>query len=168
MTPDTSTAGYRIEPFATDAWHPRTRAVYDHWRGLPRPRGPLPARGSFDAFAIPGALGWLWLLDVERAPFRLRCRLFGSLLVQGIGADITGEYLDALPLADPRRPLDADRLRASALDGKPTWARTPPYLGLRQIWSEVECLILPLAADGRSPDVLLGVSTYYRHDGAAV
>ncbi|MFY7779934.1 MAG: PAS domain-containing protein [Tagaea sp.] len=167
MTTLTS-ADYRLEPFDTATWHARPRAVYAHWRGLPRTNGPLPARGSFDAFAVPGALGWLWLHDVERAPFRLRSRLFGSLLAQCVGTDITGEYLDARPLVDAGRPLDIDRLRASAIDGRPTWTRKGLELAHGQSWAEVESLILPFAADGHTPDMVLGVSTYYRSDGSVV
>ena len=162
------TLNYRLEPFDMSDWHARQRAVYEVWRALPRPRGPLPARGDFDPFAVPDALGWIWLHDIERDPFHLRCRLFGTRLAQCVGVDITGEYLDTRPLANPKRPLDFERLRATALDGKPTWARTPPLLKHGGVWHEVESLMLPFAADGRTPDVMLGVSTYYRADGEAV
>jgi hypothetical protein len=159
---------YILEPFDVAAWHSRQRAVYAAWRALPRPRGPLPTRADFDPFEIPDALGWIWLHDIEREPFHLRCRLFGTLLARCVGVDITGEYLDTRPLAEPDRPLDLERLRATALDGKPTWARTRPILKHGELWSEVESLMLPLAADGRTPDVMLGVSTYYRSDGSVV
>ncbi|MCM0021147.1 MAG: PAS domain-containing protein [Tagaea sp.] len=161
-------ASYVLEPFDTSAWHARQRAVYELWRALPRPRGPLPSRADFDPFAVPDALGWIWLHDIERDPFRLRCRLFGTLLAKCVGVDITGEYLDTRPLADAQRPLDLERLRATALDGKPSWARTAPMLKHGGVWAEVESLMLPFAADGRTPDIMLGVSTYYRFDGTVV
>ncbi|MFM7345434.1 MAG: PAS domain-containing protein [Tagaea sp.] len=157
-----------LEPFDTAGWHARQRAVYANWRALPRRRGPLPARADFDPFAVPEALGWMWLHEIERAPLRLRCRLFGTLLAKCVGVDITGEYLDMRPLSDAARPIDKARIAATALEGKPSWARTPPILKHGEIWSEVESLMLPFAADGTTPDMVLGVSTYYRADGEVV
>lgn len=159
---------FDLEPFDLSRWHPRQRAIYAAWRGLARPRGPLPARDAFDPFVVPEALGWIWLHDIEREPLRLRCRLFGTLLAKCVGVDITGEYLDMRPLSDPGRPLERARLEATALAGKPTWARTPPILKHGEVWSEVESLMLPLASDGVTPDMMLGVSTYYRVDGEVV
>ncbi len=160
--------GFVLEPFDTSGWHSRQRAMYDSWRALPRRGGPLPSRGDFDPFAVPCALGWIWLNDIEREPFRLRCRLFGTLLAACVGSDITGQYIDTLQATDAKRPVHYDRLRATALDGKPSWARTPPLLKHGEVWAEVESLMLPFAADGHTPDVMLGVSTYYRVDGSVV
>jgi hypothetical protein len=159
---------FTVEPFDTELWHPRTRSVYAHWQGLPRPHGRLPVRAAFDAFAVPAALGWIWMHDIEREPFRLRCRLFGTRIAASVGVDITGQYLQDRPLSDPQRPLDATRLRLTAIDGLATWARTPPILHHGDIWSEVESLMVPFADDGEHPDILLGVSVYYRFDGSDV
>jgi hypothetical protein len=161
-------AAFTREPFETSRWHARQRAVYAVWRALPRLDGPLPARADFDPFRVPEALGWMWLHDIEREPFRLRCRLFGTSLGMLVGVDITGQYLDARPLSDPKRPLDMERLEATGLRGEPTYARTPPVLKHGDLWAEVESLMLPFAADGRTPDMMLGVSTYYRADGSVV
>jgi len=161
-------ADYSIEPFDMSGWHRRQRALYAHWRGLPRGGKRLPARAAFDPFEIPETLGWLWLVDVHRAPFRLRCRLFGTLLARAVHEDITGQWMDERPLSDPQRPTNAARLRATALDGRATHARTPPILKHGEIWSSVESLLLPFATDGETPDIVLGVTTYYRADGSAV
>jgi hypothetical protein len=160
--------GFSLEPFDTARWHARTRCVYEYWRSLERPQVRLPARAAFDAFEVPKALGWIWLNDIEREPFRLRCRLFGTRLAATVGVDITGQYLDQRPLSDPQRKLDYVRLRATAIDGLATWTRCPPILRHGDIWSEVESLMLPLANDGEHPDILLGVSVFYRFDGSDV
>ena len=159
---------FTVEPFDTERWHPRTRCVYEYWCGLKPPHARLPARAAFDAFAVPAALGWIWMHDIERVPLRLHCRLFGTRLAAVVGVDITGQYLDQRPLSDPQRPLDETRLRKTAIDGVPTWARTPPILRHGDTWSEVESLMLPFAEDGEHPDILLGVSVYYRFDGSDV
>lgn len=161
-------AEFSLEPFDTAAWHPRVRMFYAYWQGLPRGAGRLPARAAFDPFDIPKTLGWIWMHDIEREPFRLRCRLFGTRVAATVGVDITGQYLQSRPLSDPGRPLDETRLRATALDGCPTYARTLPILKHGDVWHAVESLMLPLADDGQTPDILLGISTYYRADGSAV
>ena len=160
--------GFTVEPFDTARWHPRTRGVYQYWRHLQHPHARLPTRAAFDAFAVPEALGWIRMHDIERDPFGLRCRLFGTRVAAAVGVDITGQNLLERPLSDSQRPLDEARLRTTAIDGLATWARTPPILRHGDIWSEVESLMLPLADDGERPDILLGVSVYYRFDGSAV
>jgi hypothetical protein len=159
---------FTLEPFDQTCWHQRQKAVYAAWCGLPRARGNIPARHDFDPFAVPEALGWIWLHDIRRSPLGFHCRLFGTLLANAVGVDIQGRWLEDTPLADPARPLDWARMRMTALDGRPSWARTRPILRPGDIWSEVESLLLPFASDGRTPDILMGVSTYYRRDGTPV
>lgn len=81
---------------------------------------------------------------------------------------MAGPTAPAWTPSDPQRPLDATRLRLTAIDGLATWARTPPILHHGDIWSEVESLMVPFADDGEHPDILLGVSVYYRFDGSDV
>jgi hypothetical protein len=161
-------ADFSSEPFDTSSWHPRARLLYAYWQTLERHGRRLPARAAFDPLDIVPALGWVWMHDIERAPFRLKCRLFGTLVAAAVGVDITGLYLQSRPLSSDQRPLDETRLRLTALDGVPTHARTPPLLKHGDIWQSVESLMLPLAADGQTPDILLGVSVYYRADGSVV
>jgi hypothetical protein len=161
-------APFDVEPFAPGAMHARLDALYRHWLALPRPAGPLPARADFDPFAVPEAVGSIWMLDIQREPFRLRYRLQGTRIVDAVGRDETGRWLDELVLADRSRPVDMARLRESALAGHATHARTRPLLAAGSGWSAVESVMLPLAADGRTPDILLCASVYFAADGSAV
>jgi hypothetical protein len=161
-------APHAIEPFAPGTLHARLDALYRYWLALPRPAGPLPTRAAFDPFAVREAIGSIWMLDIQREPFRLRYRLQGTRIVDAVGRDETGRWLDELVVADRSRPVDAARLRESALDGLATHARTRPLLAAGSGWSAVESLMLPLAADGRTPDILLCASVYFGADGSAV
>jgi hypothetical protein len=166
--PSLSDPQFTTEPFDTKAWHPRVRGVYEYWRQLQQPSGRLPAHTAFDPLKLPEASGWMWLHDIHTPPLRLQCRRFGADLAALVGVDITGQWLDLRPLADPQRPLDAARLHKTAIEGRATWARMPPLLRHGDVWAEVESLMLPLAQDGERPDIMLGVSVYYRADGSAL
>jgi hypothetical protein len=160
---------FDVEPFLDlSRWNVRQRDVYATWRSLSRNGRRLPARSTFDPLAIPSALGWLWLHDVQREPLRFHCRLFGTEVAKATGIDITGRWLDDTPLADPSRPLDLERLRRTAIDGFPTWARTRSTFQAGDAWPTVESLIVPFASDGETPDIVMGVSTYYRTNGAVL
>jgi len=72
------------------------KALYDYWTEA-RGTAPLPPVSSLDPTLLPRAcLPFLSVLEVERNPFRLRSRLAGTAMVEQIGSDPTGHYLDEL------------------------------------------------------------------------
>ncbi len=74
----------------------RLRRLYAYWaekRGERR----FPTKAEIDPVEFPYILGYVTLVDVERAPRRYRFRLDGSILVALSGTDYTGRYLDELP-----------------------------------------------------------------------
>ncbi len=156
---------WQTEPFSTQDWNPRLVRLYDYWRVLPRQGRTLPPRAAFDAFDIPAMLGSLWLLDIEREPVRLRYRLFGTHIVLAIGSDVTGAYLDEMPMSEAGRATLFARMAVSIERGLATHARARPILNHGENWAEIETLILPLASDGETPDILLCGSIFYRLDG---
>src|SRR5260370_4780571 len=62
-----------------DAWHPRIKRLYEYCKAIHPPLG-LPGRQEFDPSAVPDLLPSLWMLDVQRQPFRLRYLLLGTSL----------------------------------------------------------------------------------------
>jgi len=75
----------------------RLRAMYAYWLSQRRGEQPPPL-SAIDPLAMPlGALPWITVLEVEWAPLRFRSRLVGTEVVEAIGVDHTGRYLDALP-----------------------------------------------------------------------
>ena len=85
----------------------------------------LPGRADFDPREMPGLLPHITLFDVERAPIRFRIRLVGTAIVDAMGLDTTGMYLDELDNIDAvqQRAETMSRTREPYfLDGLPlTW-----------------------------------------------
>jgi len=74
---------------------PMLRDLLQLWRRKCGERK-MPARRDFSPLDLRAHLGWIVLVDVETAPFRLRYRLVGTEIVQRVGRDATGRYLDEL------------------------------------------------------------------------
>lgn len=145
--------------------HPRLRRVLAHWTAALPQGAALPSRAAIDPCAIRADLPFVWLLDVQQAPFRLRYRLVGTAIAEAAKRALTGLWLDDAH-ADGGAEWAAARARRAALERKPDWSRGPqslfPQTALRH---GIETLMLPLGADGRGVDMLLCCSAFYRHDG---
>ena len=155
-------------PFETTGWHARLARLYTYWRDRRPAPDRLPGRGHVDPIDIAWALGNVWMLDVQRAPFRLRYRLIGAKITAHMDRDPTGEWLDdARPqIADD--PAYYARYRWMAQTRRATWRSGPPRLSHDPRWTTVENVMLPLAEDGDNVDIFLCASAYYRSDGEPV
>jgi hypothetical protein len=151
----------------TAGWHPRAKRLYRYWRSIhPRP-GLLPGRQHFDPVAVPELLPGISLLDVTHDPFRLRYRLCGTAVVGVIGREVTGRWLDE---AHSDRDATADyiaRCRQLVREAAPSWSKAPPRLWRQSDVALVESLLLPLARDGRTVDMLCAYGVPYHPDGSA-
>lgn len=153
-----------------EAWHPSLRRLFDYWRSI-HPAEGLPGRQHFDPIRIPDVLPIIALVDVHREPAqggpaqpRFRYRLIGTRAVWIWRHDWTGKWLDEV------YPNFADSgYRAVALTiserGKWWYARGPSQLANNPDFLSVELLVLPLARDGRTVDMLLTGNVYYGRDG---
>lgn len=136
--------------------HPTLRAFYDYWQDLAAKHG-LPGRQHVDPWTIRALLPWLFMLDVVVPPpwARFRFRLAGTAVVQLYGGELTGKtLLEALP--DRAEQLTA---RCSEI----VTSRQPAYHSCNlaaesQSDVTVEHLICPLAKDGRTVNMLIGVT----------
>jgi len=73
------------------------RDLYDYWRSASGSEG-MPPLSAIDPIRLPrSCLPHLSILEVEQSPFRLRSRLNGTGLVEQLGTDFTGRYLDEVP-----------------------------------------------------------------------
>ncbi|HEX6977763.1 MAG TPA: hypothetical protein VF342_00555 [Alphaproteobacteria bacterium] len=103
------------------------------------------------------------MLDVQREPFRLKFRLVGTRVVQVVGTDSTGKWMDECwPTAGPEY---FERYIGVVKTGQPSWRRGPPVFHFDPHFTEVENILLPLATDGVTVDILLALSVFYRNDG---
>ncbi|MBI1245875.1 MAG: PAS domain-containing protein [Alphaproteobacteria bacterium] len=151
--------------FDTSQWHPRLAALYAHWRRIHPAPGLLPGRQHIDPSAIPGVLASIWMLDVQRDPFRLKYRLVGTNLVGIHGTDYTGRWFDEARPEVLRVTPNYDRYHHMVDDRRATWRRGTPIHATDPHWHTTESAMMPLAGDGSSVDILLCGSIYYGHDG---
>ena len=146
----------------------RVREVGEHWLAIRPAPTLLPARRHFDPLQVaPGLLPYLWLLDVEREPrLRFRYRLLGTAHVTAMGADFTGEYLDAAHPAFLESASHDDFL--SVAGGLPSYRRGKPTFHVDKSYLSMERLALPLAEDGVRVNVLLAITFYTRAQRSSV
>jgi hypothetical protein len=144
---------------------PITGFVYDHWMSIRPSPDRLPSRRDFDPLDLRGSaaavLRHLWLLDVERDPWRFRYRLVGGAIADAGGIAKVGEYVDQF---DQDGEFSA-RLRTVCETGLPNFRRGSPRLFHDRYIRELEVLVLPLATDGVTVDVLLNTTVYYWQSG---
>lgn len=139
-------------------WHAKIAQFFRYWRSIHPTQG-LPGRQHLDPLAIPTLLPGIWLLDVQREPFRLRYRLAGTETVEAIGVEVTGLWMDEvnpMPLQD-RHYLE--RYRAIVDERQPSWRRGPPLLMSKRVRT-IENLVVPLAADGVTVDMMAGMTVF--------
>lgn len=140
-------------------WHPTLAALHAYWHSI-APSGRLPGRQHFDPAEVPRLLPHLWLIDVEPDPRRFRWRLIGTEAQGGKlrlrPGDLLEDHLDSAELARARAVLEAV-LESPA----PSWARGRPVMPHAPSVISLERLILPLARDGTTVDMLLGATVYH-------
>ena len=120
--------------------HPDLVRLLDLWRQK-RPAGALPGRAMFDPIE---------LIDLADGG-RFRVRLHGSRLVDQMRHDHTGRFLDEWPY----QPAKNDLLQACAavLEGRRPHVVSGKFSAPGPV--AYEALWLPLAADGRTIDMLM-------------
>jgi hypothetical protein len=133
--------------------HPELAKLFRYWD---RKRGArsMPARADILPEELPGLLGHLFMVDVVRdgAEPRFRYRLVGTALTAIMDQELTGKFVDEMPLLFRKFALPAYRevLRA----GRPTYKETNVF----ESWFVVRYkrLMVPLSSDGASIDIILG------------
>lgn len=136
---------------------PALTSLLNYWQSRSR-GGLLPGRRDIDPLDFPPALlPQLLLFDVVRAPDRLRFRfrVAGTAFGKLIGRDVTGQIFDEIAPPDRTDPVNA-ALTAIAESGRPGYLAG--RLTLRSdTFEQVRRLGVPLAADGRRVDMVLGM-----------
>lgn len=135
-------------------WHPEVRHMFAYWYALRPPSG-LPGRQHFDPIDVVPLLPGVWLLDIQKQPFRLRYRLVGTRVTESIGRDVTGMWMDEAHPDALQVPGYFDRYRAVVETAQPSWRKGRARLYIHQDYSTLENIFLPLARDGRAVDMIL-------------
>ncbi len=154
-------------------WNPKLQRLHRYWVSIHPDTQRLPGRQNFDPVEIRDLLPNVWLLDVQRKPFRLKYRLMGTRVVEWIGKDYTGRWLDEVhphipDLADDQGAVGKalPRFKTVVEQGVVDWRRGKPSLFLaHKDFVEIERALLPLASDGHDVDVLLAGTVFYGQNG---
>lgn len=131
--------------------HPMLATLMTYWHQK-RGKRAMPARADIEPAELKAMLPHIFMVDVEHDPFRLRYRLVGSALVDVLGQDIKGKYLDEMPLLF--------RTFAAGAYEEVVKVRVPCYKEVRGIAAYFRVaykrLLLPLSTDGQTINIILG------------
>jgi hypothetical protein len=157
-----------LEDLSPEApWSKNVETAYQYWLSKVSP-GRLPGRACIDPVEIPRLLSGIWLLDVSRSPFRFKYRLIGTSIVNAIGFDPTGRWLDEAH-AHVRENTNFFARYERVAEKKIASRRT----GRASLWSHndyrtIENVLLPLATDGSQVDIIMIYTALFRLDGSCV
>lgn len=135
---------------------PRSRplcALLEYWQARKGDRA-LPGRPDLDPVDIGPLLPHIILIDVERAPERFRVRLVGTHVVDTLGRDNTGRYYDEVYRPEAYATF-VEGIRRVIAGRAPLSGYGQVYFAAGREYLTYESLTLPLAADGRTVDMLL-------------
>ena len=158
---------YRVPQDRSD-WHPLVRRFYEYWLSI-RPEGQLPGRQHLAPEQMVPMLSRMWMLDVHRDPLRFRYRLYGTALANSLQRDVTGRWMDEAASEIVDNPEVRGRLRFMVDAGYPTWRRGPTLRdGRDPLHRIIENCVAPLAADGKTVDILAGIAVVFDATGKAI
>jgi hypothetical protein len=148
-----------------EEWHPKLQRLYEYWAAI-RPGGRrLPGRQHLDPADIPrDLLPFIWMLDIQREPFRIRYRLIGTKIVAGMGRNPTGMWVDEAHPHVLDRPEFFSRFQKVVKTGIPSRRSGIPTIWLSDAYL-FENLVLPFAADGENPDMLVILTVMFFQTG---
>jgi hypothetical protein len=149
-----------------DIRHPKIRRIHDYWQSLRPAEDMLPGRQHFDPLAVAPLLPNLRLIDVQRRPLRFRYRLVGTRIVDAHARDLTGLWLDEVhPEFTPGSDLYREYIGVIE-SGRPSHRRGEPiFIVNADKFAELERILLPLAQDGRTVDMLLAATVFLNRQG---
>jgi len=141
--------------------NPTLRKFLAYWQGKRRD-GRLPARADIDPVEIHEMLPGILIVDFveEGGRRRYRFRLFGTAHVEYNLRDLTGMCIDEV--FGPEDAAKTEAAYAGVVDsGKPHYWRTNVMLPGRE-FVHYERVMAPLASDGETIDMLIGMFVFDR------
>jgi len=125
-----------------------------------------PARNDLDPLTeVPRLVPYMMLKDVQQEPPDFRYRLIGTALRGHMSQDWTGKWLSSIPFQSAGSTVWANNLWVTQ-NVAPLLAR-PPYIGPHKDFLHVESVILPLASDHVSVDMLMFFVDFIRRESSA-
>ena len=147
-------------------WHPKVRELYEYWLRIHPAPGTLPARANFDPMRVPHLLPHVMMLDVVGRPPRFRYRLVGTRMVDSLGSDLTGRWLDEVHHTREGKPPPFPAYTGVAVNGVPAWRRGKPlFPSYIDKCTEMERVFMPLAANGKDVDIIMIIAVFFDRSG---
>jgi hypothetical protein len=134
----------------------RLRRLYEYWAAKKGNRR-FPTRADIDPLDFSYVLGHVMLLDVLHGPLRFKYRVHGTEMVRRAAYDLTGKFLDDLPITEYRQYVQ-ERCERLVRDREPLLIRYNRTLDDRK--RHYEALWLPLSDDGENVTMLLCALIY--------
>ena len=146
-------------------WSLPVRQLYEYWRAIHPADGKLPGRQHFDPLDVPLLMPMVWMVDVVRnaGTIRFRYRLLGTRHVRAMTRDYTGWWMDEAHANFTNHPYAAHYLQVS--EGQASWRRGRPGFHVHSDYFEMERVMLPLARDGSTVDMILAITAYFDRNG---
>lgn len=123
----------------------------------------LPGRRDIDPTDMAEFLSDVLLFDVRNEPRDFRYRLIGTRVREHLFEDRTGQWLSQVSVSGSSGGA-WDKLCWVADNGRPLFGRTP-YVGPHKQFTALTDAVLPLAADGRTVDMLLCITHFCSRRG---
>ncbi|MTI11076.1 PAS domain-containing protein [Curvivirga aplysinae] len=130
---------------------------YAYWLSCKGKRN-FPSRADIDPTDLLKFMPRIWMLDVfHDNPLRFRVRLSGTEIVEKVGQDKTGQFLDEIE-EDFYNSLGYMNMRMVAQDGIPIWYHGKPSHRSTKYVRNLEYVMLPLSDDDQLVNVILCVT----------
>jgi hypothetical protein len=134
---------------------PVLSAAYDYWEKKRGDRA-MPRRGDIDPADLRQVLAHLQITEVMGQRFRYR--LVGTAIVEAFGTEFTGKFIDEL-VSGERDSFVHACYRAVCSARRPAFVRSK-YITTKDIDLTANRLLLPLSANGREVNQILGALTF--------
>jgi hypothetical protein len=155
------------DPLPVRKWHAKLRKLFECWRSIHPAEGVLPGRQHFDPLYVADVLPFVFMIDLVGHPVRLRYRLLGTRMVDAIGRDLTGQWLDEAHPRAVAHPMYQTLLQRS-LQKQFTWRRGAPFVHVDPDIYEIEQIMLPMAKKGSHVDLILAATIFFSRRGEEI
>lgn len=134
---------------------PKIRRIFDHWKSI-HPAAGLPGRQHFDPLDVPSLLPNILLIDVPTETSGFAFRLMGTAVEYFFGGNLQGTPLVDAYTARHESPAHRDVCGVVA-DHMPRWWKGRARYVRNRDHVVAERIHLPLATDGKTVDLILGL-----------
>jgi hypothetical protein len=139
----------------------RLSKIYEYWRSKRQGR-PAPARSDIVFAEIAHLLPVIQIIEVQQEPMRFRHRFVGTEIVESMGRDVTGRYVDQTLYGTATDEIVAS-LETVVREARP-YRREALLTWYDRDWLVIETVELPLLDDSGEIGAIRGGVDFRRRD----